>query len=90
MKIRKADTLEELNRLRYRAVDTSGGIYEHGDHITIFLKKCCGIVITPWEKTYFDFGNEIFYHSGTEETFAILKNKFETIFALERLERGQL
>ena len=82
MRARAASTRKDLTNTRYVKVRST---YVGDNVINLDMEYGHDIVILMYNHILVDIDGQVFYHSGTKDSFDILKNKLSVLFALENL-----
>lgn len=86
MKFRFSSRKEWLNEHKYLDIDSA---IDFGTHIRLSGYNTMEYSIIDGYKTgWCDIAGDLFYLDGYPENYNILKNKIDTILALEKLEKS--
>ena len=82
MQVRAAKTKKELMTKEYSKADSA---YLGDCLMSINTLSGPHIVISPYVPCHLDIDGDVYFHNGKEDSYDILRNKLETLFALELL-----
>lgn len=82
MQVKAAKTRKKLLSTEYSKADSA---YLSDGMLCINTLSGPDVVVLPYIPGFFDIDGVVYFHNGTEDSYGILRNKLEMLFAIELL-----